>query len=52
MLHVQVAPSQFLIDLLNWIRFSADFISCGKPFQICGQRDLRLFVPKVVWLGQ
>ena len=47
-LHLQESPSQFLISLLKVVKFSADFSSFGKLFQICGPMDIRLLDPKVV----
>ena len=49
-LHLQ-GPSQFLINFLKVFKFSADFSSFGRLFQICGVMDIRLLDPKVVWFG-
>ena len=46
-LHLQESPSQFLSNLLKVFKFSADFSSFGKLFQICGIFDIRLLDPKV-----
>ena len=47
-LHLQESPSQVLISLLKVFKFSADFSSFGRLFQICGPMDIRLLDPKVV----
>ena len=47
-LHLQESTSQFLIFFLKVFKFSADFSSFGRLFQICGPIDIRLLNPKVV----
>ena len=45
-----MGPFHCFIKVLKLFRFSADFISFGRPFQICGPIHDRLFDPNVVWL--
>ena len=42
-------PFQFLIKLLNWIRFSNVLIWKGGLFQTFGLYTFKLFAPKVTW---
>ena len=46
-----MGPFHCFIKVLKLFRFSADFISFGRPFQICDPIHDRLFDPNVVWLG-
>ena len=42
--------STLLTILLNVIRFSVDFIWCGKEFHILGPNTRMFFVPNLSWL--
>ena len=42
--------SILLTILLNVIRFSVDFIWCGKEFHILGPNTRMFFVPNLSWL--
>ena len=42
--------SILLTILLNVIRFSVDFIWCGKEFHISGPNTRMFFVPNLSWL--
>ena len=42
-------PFQFLIKLLNWIRFLDVLIWKGRLFQTFGPYTFKLFAPKVTW---
>ena len=42
--------SILLTILLNVIRFSVDFIWCGKEFHILGPNTHMFFVPNLSWL--
>ena len=44
-------PSPLFYHSLEVGMFSANLISLGKAFQICGPNDRRLFDPKVTWFG-
>ena len=46
-----MGPFHCFIKVLKLFRFSGDFISFGRPFQICAPIHDRLFDPNVVWLG-
>ena len=48
-MHEQTVPFQFFIRVLKMVKFSEDFIWCGKEFQTFGPRYLKPFVPYLTW---